>query len=95
MATKARKIAEFMERYRMAPATTKEAQTAEGMKGPRMMKGPSEAYDAVRSMISPRTPRTEEEMSELTREVGRGMKNGGVTRADGCITKGHTRGKMV
>jgi hypothetical protein len=21
--------------------------------------------------------------------------NGGVTRADGCITKGHTRGKMV
>ena len=26
---------------------------------------------------------------------GRPMKNGGVTRADGCITKGHTRGKMV
>jgi hypothetical protein len=24
-----------------------------------------------------------------------GMKKGGVTRADGCITKGHTRGKMV
>lgn len=24
-----------------------------------------------------------------------GMRNGGVTRADGCITKGHTRGKMV
>jgi hypothetical protein len=23
------------------------------------------------------------------------MKKGGVTRADGCITKGHTRGKMV
>ena len=26
---------------------------------------------------------------------GVGMKKGGVTRADGCITKGHTRGKMV
>jgi hypothetical protein len=26
---------------------------------------------------------------------GAGMKKGGVTRADGCITKGHTRGKMV
>jgi hypothetical protein len=24
-----------------------------------------------------------------------GMRSGGVTRADGCITKGHTRGKMV
>ena len=23
------------------------------------------------------------------------MKKGGVTRADGCITKGHTRGRMV
>ena len=23
------------------------------------------------------------------------MAGGGVTRADGCITKGHTRGKMV
>ena len=26
---------------------------------------------------------------------GRPMKKGGVTRADGCITKGHTKGKMV
>jgi hypothetical protein len=24
-----------------------------------------------------------------------GMKKGGVTRADGCVTKGHTKGKMV
>ena len=23
------------------------------------------------------------------------LKKGGVTRADGCITKGHTKGKMV
>ena len=26
---------------------------------------------------------------------GQPMKKGGVTRADGCITKGHTKGKMV
>ena len=25
----------------------------------------------------------------------RKMAKGGVTRADGCVTKGHTRGKMV
>jgi len=24
-----------------------------------------------------------------------GMKKGGVTRADGCITKGHTKGRLV
>ena len=23
------------------------------------------------------------------------MKKGGVTRADGCVTKGHTKGKMI
>ena len=26
---------------------------------------------------------------------GQPMKKGGVTRADGCVTKGHTKGKMV
>jgi hypothetical protein len=36
-----------------------------------------------------------EAAAELKRESQRGMKKGGVTRADGCITKGHTRGKMV
>lgn len=25
----------------------------------------------------------------------RAMKKGGVTRADGCVTKGHTKGRMV
>jgi len=35
-----------------------------------------------------------EAAAELKRE-SRGMKKGGVTRADGCITKGHTRGRMV
>jgi hypothetical protein len=24
-----------------------------------------------------------------------GMKSGGVTRADGCVMKGHTKGKMI
>ena len=24
-----------------------------------------------------------------------GMAKGGVTRADGCVTKGHTKGKMI
>jgi hypothetical protein len=28
-------------------------------------------------------------------EMGKRYKTGGVTRADGCITKGHTKGRMV
>jgi hypothetical protein len=28
-------------------------------------------------------------------EMGKRFKSGSVTRADGCISKGHTRGKMV
>ena len=36
--------------------------------------------------------------SEDPRDAIRGQKGyakGGVTRADGCVTKGHTKGKMV
>lgn len=28
-------------------------------------------------------------------EMGKRYKSGGVTRADGCISKGHTKGRMV
>lgn len=96
--TKARKMAEHMEKSRMKPATTAEERAAELLKGPRMMRAPAEAYDALRSVVSPRTPRSDEEMSELTREVARGMKKGGTVnaskRADGIAQRGKTRGKM-
>jgi hypothetical protein len=42
--------------------------------------------------------RTSVEASKDARDDVRGQKGyakGGVTRADGCVTKGHTRGKMV
>ena len=72
MATESRKKAEQMEQYRMAPATTRNKAMSGALKGPNMMAGPSEIYDFVRSKVSPRTPRTSEEMSELAREVERG-----------------------
>lgn len=84
--TKARQLAEYMERSRMSPAKTMEEQTSEGIKGPRMMRGPAEIYDAVRSVVSPRKARTEEEMSELTREVSRGMKKGGPVQSKNWIS---------
>ena len=44
---------------------------------------------------------SDEDKNELRREVTRGnkgedsYKKGGVTRADGCITKGKTKGRMI
>ncbi len=37
----------------------------------------------------------QEDEEERKKKAAGGMKKGGVTRADGCITKGHTRGRMV
>lgn len=42
--------------------------------------------------------RTSVEPSKDPRDLIRGQKGyakGGVTRADGCVTKGHTKGRMV
>lgn len=69
--TEARKKAEQMERLRLKPASTRNKALSGALKGPNMMEGPSEVYDFVRSVVSPRTPRTEDEMAELTREVSR------------------------
>jgi hypothetical protein len=38
---------------------------------------------------------TDSKMAKKSGGVIKKMASGGVTRADGCITKGHTRGKMV
>ena len=98
--TKARQTAEYMESERMSPMTTRNRAMSSLLKGPNMLEGPSEAYDAVRSVVSPRKPRSEEEMSELTREVAKGLKKGGKVssasaRADGIAQRGKTRGTMI
>lgn len=51
------------------------------------------------------TPETRAKMERAKQDVrdtkeremirGMGYAKGGVTRADGCVTKGHTKGKMV
>jgi len=69
--TEARKEAEMMEEDRLKPMSSRERRLAGAVVGPRMMQAPAEIYDAARSLLSPRTPRTEEEMSELTREISR------------------------
>lgn len=114
--TKARQIAEKMEKQRRSPATTglgrmlDEADENEVLKDKPMLRGAAKgvtllatpaavAMDAVTK--ARKKPRSEEEISELTREVAKGMKKGGSVkssaskRADGCAVKGKTRGKMV
>ena len=77
--TRSRANAERMERYRMTPGA-KVRDQAKGMVGPDILNLPSKAYDTVRSVVSPRKARSSEEMSELTREVARGINNRGVKR---------------
>ena len=109
--TPARMIAEGMEEEQTTPLAglLRQIRSAkvdtEGGMGPlrRGMQGFSNTIapgiEAIERMTS-RKPRTEDEMSELTREVGRGMKKGGKVssaskRADGCAIKGKTRGRII
>ena len=111
--TPARMIAEAMEEEQTSPLgkilrQIRETKVdTEGGMGPmrRMVKGATgaaaPAIEAIERMTN-RPRRSEEEMSELTRELGRGMnyKKGGKVssaskRADGIAQRGKTRGKMV
>ena len=111
--TPARMIAETMEEEQVAPLERqlrklRETKVdTEGGMGPmrRMVKGVTGAaapgIEMIEKLIN-RPRRSEEEMSELTREVGRGMgmKKGGKVssaskRADGIAQRGKTRGRMI
>ena len=111
--TPARMIAEAMEEEQVAPLEKQLRKLREtkvdreGGLGPlrSMVKGITGAaapsIEMIEKMIN-RPRRSEEEMSELTREVGRGMnyKSGGKVgsaskRADGIAQRGKTRGKII
>ena len=109
--TPARMIAEQMEEEQVEPLAKRLRQIrsakvdTEGGVGPlrRAVQGATNimapGIEAIERMTS-RPRRTEDEMSELTREIGRGMKKGGKVasaskRADGIAQRGKTRGKMV
>lgn len=114
--TKARLMAEDMEEQQATPGTRasrklREANVSnEGGLGPlrELMRGVTaglgKGAEGVYNKMAGRPGRTDEEMGELTREIGRmqssGYKKGGKVgsaskRADGCATKGKTRGRMV
>jgi hypothetical protein len=52
--------------------------------------------DAMKqTMADERMKKAAEKAPTTKTEMGKRFKSGGVTRADGCITKGHTKGRMV
>ena len=104
--TKARKIADEIERDAMRPNVRAAEKYIEGspdenalMKVRRAVTGAPILLGASGAdMISYpfRKKRSEEEMKELSREVAKGMKKGGKVksasaRADGCAIRGKTR----
>ena len=107
--TKARKIADEIEREAMRPNVRAAEKYIEGspdentlMKVRRAVTGAPVLLGASGAdMVSYpfRKKRSEEEMNELSREVSKGMKKGGKvksasSRADGCAMRGKTRGMM-
>ena len=104
--TPARKMAERMEAERTSPMAAKLAKKLsdtpleERKAGHALQSGMGIPYAMGVDMITGPKRRSDEDMSELTREVAKGnkMASGGMTaskRADGCATKGKTRGKFV
>ena len=100
--TPAREKAEEMETERTFPMAMKLAKET-----PLMQKSPKDAVKtaltpvaAMVDMVTGPKRRSEEDMSELTREVARGdkMKKGGKvsasSRADGIAQKGKTKGRI-
>ena len=101
--TSARRMAEQMEAERTSPMASKMAKDT-----PMMAQTAKDALKAGLGiplamgvdMITGPKRRSDEDMSELTREVAKGKKmaKGGMTasrRADGCAERGKTRGRIV
>ena len=70
--------------------------TGQGMTGRLMAKGFGGVLPSAIARNAQRDA-SEEERRKAIEAAGQGrkMKKGGVTRADGCITKGHTKGRVV
>jgi hypothetical protein len=47
------------------------------------------------TMADEKAKKAAEKAPTTRTEMGKRYKSGGVTRADGCISKGHTKGRMV
>jgi hypothetical protein len=76
----------------------REAGAGRGFVNPRRVNESDEDYISPEMRYQMSKDLLESRESEATNKAYdkfMGMKKGGVTRADGCITKGHTKGRMV
>jgi len=95
------------ERYHRAlPLGGKSAAAGRGYMDPTISKKDAEAaYDKLQNLreeevevLAKRAGKDKNPYEDTRRgseKLRRFAKGGGVTRADGCVTKGHTRGRMV
>ena len=63
-------------------------------KGKKFSKGGTMKHDDIKQDMPMMKKVAKQEVASHEKKM-HGMAKGGVTRADGCITKGHTKGKMI
>jgi hypothetical protein len=63
-------------------------------KGKKFSKGGTMKHDDIKQDMPMMKKVAKQEVASHEKKM-HGMAKGGVTRADGCISKGHTKGKMI
>ena len=63
-------------------------------KGKKFSKGGTMKHDDIKQDMPMMKKVAKQEVASHEKKM-HGMAKGGVTRADGCVSKGHTKGKMI
>lgn len=82
----------FAKKVGIKPSVGEHFLTAD--KGKKFSKGGSMKHDDIKQDMPMMKKVAKQEVASHEKRMHK-MAKGGVTRADGCITKGHTKGKMI
>ena len=83
---------EFAKKVGIKPAVGKHFMTAD--KGMKFSKGGNMKHEDIKEDMPMMKKVAKQEVAAHEKRMHK-MAKGGVTRADGCITKGHTKGTMI
>ena len=82
----------FAKKVGVPQSVGKEFNTAD--KGKKFSKGGSMKHDDIKQDMPMMKKVAKQEVASHEKRMHK-MAKGGVTRADGCVSKGHTKGKMI
>jgi hypothetical protein len=82
----------FAKKVGIPQSVGKEFNTAD--KGKKFSKGGTMKHDDIKQDMPMMKKVAKQEVKAHEKSMHK-MAKGGVTRADGCVTKGHTKGKMI